>query len=96
MAARARRTSRPAPWHAPVTAPARPSPDAVGCCLEGEEVDRNFMRCETFEAPIWGWAHLDSNQGPTGYEPAALTAELWAQGSGAASYSPPTDKSSHG
>ena len=25
------------------------------------------------------WAHLDSNQGPTGYEPAALTAELWAQ-----------------
>ncbi len=24
------------------------------------------------------WAHLDSNQGPTGYEPAALTAELWA------------------
>ena len=26
---------------------------------------------------VW-WAHLDSNQGPTGYEPAALTAELWA------------------
>ena len=25
------------------------------------------------------WAHLDSNQGPTGYEPAALTAELWAR-----------------
>jgi hypothetical protein len=24
------------------------------------------------------WAHLDSNQGPTSYEPAALTAELWA------------------
>ncbi len=24
------------------------------------------------------WAHLDSNQGPTGYEPATLTAELWA------------------
>ena len=24
------------------------------------------------------WAHLDSNQGPTDYEPAALTAELWA------------------
>src|SRR5688500_11290480 len=24
------------------------------------------------------WAHLDSNQGPTGYEPAALPAELWA------------------
>ena len=26
-----------------------------------------------------GWAHLDSNQGPGGYEPPALTAELWAQ-----------------
>ncbi len=24
------------------------------------------------------WAHLDSNQGPTGYEPAALSTELWA------------------
>ena len=24
------------------------------------------------------WAHLDSNQGPTGYEPAALPTELWA------------------
>src|SRR5206468_745285 len=27
----------------------------------------------------WSWAHLDSNQGPGGYEPPALTAELWAQ-----------------
>jgi hypothetical protein len=25
------------------------------------------------------WVHLDSNQGPTGYEPDALTAELWTQ-----------------
>ena len=25
------------------------------------------------------WAHLGLNQGPTGYEPAALTPELWAQ-----------------
>ena len=24
------------------------------------------------------WAHQDSNLGQTGYEPAALTAELWA------------------
>ena len=24
------------------------------------------------------WAHQDSNLGPTDYEPAALTAELWA------------------
>ena len=26
---------------------------------------------------LW-WAHLGSNQGPTGYEPVALPAELWA------------------
>ncbi len=26
---------------------------------------------------IW-WAHLGSNQGPTGYEPVALPTELWA------------------
>jgi hypothetical protein len=25
------------------------------------------------------WAHLASNQGPTGYEPVALPTELWAQ-----------------
>ncbi len=25
------------------------------------------------------WAHLGSNQGPTSYEPAALTTELWAR-----------------
>jgi hypothetical protein len=25
------------------------------------------------------WAHLGSNQGPSGYEPVALPAELWAQ-----------------
>ena len=25
------------------------------------------------------WAHLGSNQGPTGYEPVALPAELWAR-----------------
>ena len=25
------------------------------------------------------WVHLDSNQGPAGYEPDALTAELWTQ-----------------
>ena len=24
------------------------------------------------------WAHLASNQGPTGYEPGALPTELWA------------------
>ena len=28
--------------------------------------------------PRTWWAHLDSNQGPTGYEPVALPTELWA------------------
>ena len=28
------------------------------------------------EQRIW-WVHLDLNQGPAGYEPVALTAELW-------------------
>ena len=28
--------------------------------------------------PLFWWAHLGSNQGPTGYEPVALPAELWA------------------
>ena len=28
---------------------------------------------------VWWWAHLGSNQGPTGYEPVALPAELWAR-----------------
>ena len=28
------------------------------------------------------WAHPDLNQGPSGYEPVALTAELWARKSG--------------
>ena len=27
---------------------------------------------------VW-WAHQDSNLGPAGYEPEALTAELWAR-----------------
>ena len=27
---------------------------------------------------MFKWAHQDSNLGPTGYEPAALAAELWA------------------
>ena len=40
-----------------------------------------------FVAPSPWWVHLDSNQGPAGYEPVALTAELWtlsrqARGSG--------------
>ena len=34
-------------------------------------------RCHSKSRGNW-WAHLDSNQGPTGYEPGALPAELWA------------------
>ena len=36
------------------------------------------------------WVHLDSNQGPAGYEPDALTAELWTReppGHGGTEYS---------
>src|SRR3569832_599469 len=33
----------------------------------------------TLQVAFRSWAHLDSNQGPGGYEPPALTAELWAQ-----------------
>ncbi len=39
---------------------------------------------------LW-WAHLGSNQGPTGYEPVALPTELWAlqmQAALAASFRP--------
>ena len=35
------------------------------------------------------WAHLDSNQGPTGYEPVALSAELWAPREGQSPSSDP-------
>jgi hypothetical protein len=30
---------------------------------------------------LW-WVHQDSNLGPAGYEPVALTAELWTPGPG--------------
>jgi hypothetical protein len=30
-------------------------------------------------APVVSWVHLDLNQGPAGYEPDALTAELWTR-----------------
>src|SRR6266540_1192705 len=32
------------------------------------------------------WVHQDSNLGPAGYEPVALTAELWTPGGGILSY----------
>ncbi|SVD37943.1 uncharacterized protein METZ01_LOCUS390797 [marine metagenome] len=35
------------------------------------------LRLSNFTRIVW-WAHQDSNLGQTGYEPAALTAELWA------------------
>jgi hypothetical protein len=37
----------------------------------GETVERKLKRLKRFKR-CW-WAHLDSNQGPTGYEPVALT-----------------------
>ena len=44
--------------------------------LELEEEDELFAQGRTFRLPFDEfsvWAHLGSNQGPTGYEPAALT-----------------------
>jgi hypothetical protein len=46
-----------------------------------------FMSRPTLQATWLGlqpiqWAHLDSNQEPTGYEPVALPIELWARWSG--------------
>src|SRR5262249_11369021 len=36
------------------------------------------MRLTAICARVEWWAHQDSNLGQAGYEPAALTAELWA------------------
>jgi hypothetical protein len=44
------------------------------CCLK----KRYFYQNETLLA-VGEWAHLESNQGPTGYEPVALPTELWAR-----------------
>ena len=39
---------------------------------------RRRLRGSVRDAEPQEWAHLDSNQGLPGYEPGALTAELWA------------------
>ncbi len=36
-------------------------------------------QAEPLNPGLQKWAHLGSNQGPTGYEPVALPAELWAR-----------------
>lgn len=41
------------------------------------------------------WAHLASNQGPTGYEPVALPTELWAQGKHPSRTAPPGSPGIH-
>src|SRR5215210_2085659 len=38
--------------------------------------DRNIS---SWHGALPKWVHLDSNQGPAGYEPDALTAELWTR-----------------
>ena len=40
--------------------------------FQSKEASRGIYRMK------W-WAHQDSNLGQAGYEPAALTAELWAR-----------------
>src|SRR6185436_13348274 len=39
---------------------------------------RNMMGAPPQAPPPW-WVHLGSNQGPSGYEPDALTAALWTR-----------------
>ena len=50
-------------------------------------VDWNRIRNAIRKAVDW-WALLDSNQGPSGYEPGALTAELRARADESSSHSP--------
>ena len=50
----------------------RPARDRLG-----DKPSRDHTRAKT---AAYGWARLDSNQGPCGYEPLALTAELRARG----------------
>ena len=38
----------------------------------------NYRTVEPPNSSVW-WAHQDSNLGPSGYEPVALTTELWAR-----------------
>jgi hypothetical protein len=40
--------------------------------VEGRTGTAENQAAENIRGKIW-WAHLDSNQGPTGYEPVALT-----------------------
>ena len=49
------------------------------CGFDGEKLS-NSHNNGPYNLPkhlIW-WAHLASNQGPSGYEPVALPTELWA------------------
>jgi hypothetical protein len=43
-------------------------------CLE--KISLNLLTFRNFETFYYWWAHLGSNQGPTGYEPVALPTEL--------------------
>jgi hypothetical protein len=52
--------------------------------VKATALSQQLLACEYFSFPIimkvpfyeiW-WAHLESNQGPTGYEPVALPIEL--------------------
>src|SRR3954464_2474627 len=47
--------------------------------LQRKTVQETSLSGSRLRAPS-KWVHLGSNQGPSGYEPDALTAELWTRG----------------
>ena len=49
----------------------RAKTETLGETMEEKRVDGRLKRLKD-SGKSW-WAHLDSNQGPTGYEPVALT-----------------------
>ena len=53
---------------------------ATGIYIDKQIPDNRHLFSKTLEEKSFHkqWAHLGSNQGPTGYEPVALPAELWA------------------
>src|SRR5579863_7450626 len=59
----------PARIHRPATPAVAGASRALAGLRGGQEIA--FMASQ--------WVHLDSNQGPAGYEPDALTAELWTR-----------------
>src|SRR6185437_3918051 len=67
------------PPYRPIVRRPCPCRRAEGNPRRGPWPSRDGLRSASRAPSTRAWAHLDSNQGPGGYEPPALTAELWAQ-----------------